>query len=53
MSSKRSWESFQGLNAILESPQWSISKTCQAVEACLDVNKYGSLYFAGVCPNRT
>ncbi|KAK9831540.1 hypothetical protein WJX81_007383 [Elliptochloris bilobata] len=36
---ERGWESFQGLNAILESQRWPIAKKCQAVDSCLDLNR--------------
>jgi len=36
---ERGWETFQGLNAILESPRWPIAKKCQAVDGCVDLNR--------------
>lgn len=38
---ERGWETFQGLNAILESVRWPIAKKCQAVDGCLDINRRG------------
>ncbi|KAK9815560.1 hypothetical protein WJX72_005838 [[Myrmecia] bisecta] len=35
----RGWDTFAGLNAILEGQKLPIAKACQAVEGCLDVNR--------------
>lgn len=35
----RSWDSFAGLLAVLESPRWPVDQACAAVERCLEVNR--------------
>lgn len=35
----RSWDSFPGLLAVLESPRWPVDQACAAVERCLEVNR--------------
>lgn len=37
---KIDYETFQGLNEILVAPGWSVSQLCQAVERCIDANRY-------------
>jgi hypothetical protein len=34
----RSFDTFAGLIAVLESPRWPIDQACAAVERCLEVN---------------
>lgn len=37
--SRASYDTFNGLNAILESPRWPVDQACAAVERCLEVNR--------------
>jgi len=32
-----------GLVKVLENPRWPVARACQAVEACLDMNKCAGL----------
>jgi hypothetical protein len=37
--SRASYDTFNGLNAVLESPRWPVADACAAVERCLEVNR--------------
>ncbi len=39
MGDSRSWETFHGLNQLLEDPRCSVSRACQAVEECCALNR--------------
>jgi len=37
--SRASYDTFNGLNAVLESPRWPVDQVVLAVERCLEVNR--------------
>ena len=45
----RSWDSFPGLLAVLDSPAWPIDQSCAAVERCLLVNRDSGRSFFESC----
>lgn len=45
----RSWDTFPGLLAVLDSPAWPIDQACAAVERCLLVNRDNLRAFFEAC----